>query len=459
MKRMLMVVFACLCAFVSGCASKVSSARSEVGETRSSTIVSDAGPSASDAMPLEPRPASTPLQALVPDPPPVILRVTSRATPRSFLPTAGNHLQIIAWSFMADGGDIRIPPIRFELNTTTGRVTNVDGTPYLRHFTIWNLDARRILAGPVEPLPSFDGRSTGHLSATLPTIIHDQETVVFVMTMDTSGVEDLEYASLEHLYRITLGEDESNLFDSGSVRTVDDREVYVVSNTPITRDMRIQFMGHPVVQPLESDQDLTPGEHTFLHWRLRSSGAPITLKRFVTAYNFASDDGRPMSHALTFWHERDGERLSEAEAQVEHVRAWDAAEPATSVRFMPEMFVGSDWIDFVVRGEVREPFASGTRLNIWMSLAPFTEAAGRLTPFERVIAPGTLGPHIWTSRDEPCHLIDPTAASSRIESGIFVWSPLTDGFHDDIPCGSSDWYGALYRDADRTSITNTLVAP
>ncbi len=421
-------------------------------------IVSDAGMPASDMLPIEPSSPRAALQTLAPDTADVVLRVTSRATPRSVLPTGGNHLQIIAWSFMADGGDIRIPPIRFALSTTTGRVTNVEGAPYLRHFTIWDLDARRILAGPVEPLPSLDGRSTGHLSLTLPTIIHDQETVVFVMTMDTSEMEDPEYAALEHLYRITLG-DESDLFDPGSVRTVDDREVRVVSNAPITRDLQIQFVGHPVVQPLESDQDLTPGEHAFLHWRLRSSGAPITLKRFMTAYSFESDDGRPMSRMLTLWHERDGERLSEAEARVERMRTWDAVEPATSVRFMPEMFVGSDWIDFVVRGEVAEPLPSGTRLNVWMSLAPFTEGAGRLTPFEQALEPGILGPHIWTSRDEPCHLIDPTAASSRIESGIFVWSPLADGFHDDIPCGSPDWYGALYRDADRTSITNTLVAP
>lgn len=417
----------------------------------------------SDATPIEPPPSRVAVRAPTLDEPDIVLRVTSRATPRWMLPTGGNHLQIIAWSFMADGGDILIPPIRFELSSSTGRVASAESIPYLRHFTIWDLDARRILAGPIEPLPSPDGHDIGHLSLTLPTIIHDQETVVFVMTMDTSDAEDPEYAALEHLYRITLG-DEVNLFDPGSVHTVDGREVRVVSNAPIMRDLRIQPVGHPVVQPLESDRDLTLGEHVFLHWRLRSSGAPITLKRFITSYALESSDGHSASHALNFWHERDGERLSETEAHVESVRTWDTAESATSVRFMPEMFVGSDWIDFVVRGEVTETFPLGARLNFWMSLAPFTEVAGRLTPFEQTLPPGTPGPHIWTGRDELCHHFDSDIGSwwprtPPLEQGLFVWSPLTDGFHSDIPCGSPDWYGALYRDADRTSITNTLVAP
>lgn len=430
MKKLLMFVFALVCLFGSGCA----------------LTVKGVGDDPPDATP--------------PEMPSAVLRITSRATPRSWLPTGGQRLQVIAWSFAAEGADIRMPPILGELSTATGRVADVHGVPYVRNFTLRELDTRRILADPVDPHPSSDRRSTGIMSFAASTIIHDQETVVFVITMGTSESEAAEYASAEHLYRFTMG-DGSNLLDPASVHTVDGREVRVIGNSPLVRDLHILPVGHPVVQPLDADQDLLAGERIFLHWRLRSSGAPLTLKRFVTAYTF--EDGREthIPFALTFRHERDGEPLLNTEASFEASSPSGSLEQATSVRFMPEMWVGGDWIDFIIRGQVTNPVFSGARLTFSMSLAPFTEVAGSLTFFEQTFSSGLLGPHIWTSRDETCRLLDPTSpsASWRIQPGIFVWSPLTDGFHDDIPCGSPDWYGALFRDADRVRITNTLIAP
>ncbi len=441
-----MFVFALMCLLGSGCALTVPRAKVETENDASVPIAAEATLS---TFPPDAAPAKMPS---------AVLRVTSRATPRPWLPTGGQHLQVIAWSFTAEGADIRIPPILGELNTATGRVADARGVPYVRNFTLRELDTRRVLADPVDPSPASDRRSTGLMSFAAPTIIHAQETVVFVMTIDTSESEAVEYASAEHLYRFTLG-DGSNLLDPTSVHTVDGREVRIVGNSPITRDLHILPVGHPVVQPLDADQYLLAGERIFLHWRLRSSGASITLKRFVTSYTF--EDGREthVPLALTFQHERDGEPLLNTEASFEASSPSGSLEQATSVRFMPEMWVGGDWIDFVVRGQVTSPVFSGARLTFSMSLAPFTETAGSLTPFEQVFSSGLLGPHIWTSRDETCRLLDPTSLATLLQPGIFVWSPLTDGFHDDIPCGSPDWYGALYRDAERVRITNPLIAP
>ncbi|GEM_PF-6565576 len=446
MKKLLMLFVALLILFVPSCASLVREPPDRAENDSGVTFLADEH---------FPRLALPPTHIV-----PVVLRVVSRAIPRWILPTDGQHLQMIAWSFTVHGGDIQMPSISFELTSLTGRVADERGVSRFRHFTLWDLDARRILAGPLEPHSPLDGHGTGRLIFAPSLMLRDQETVLLGITMDTDVSEAPEYASVDHLYRVTIG-DGSFLLDPGSIRAVDGRVVSVVSNSPLVRDLHIMPVGHPVVQPLDADQDLiSDADRIFLHWRLRSSGAPLTLKRFVTSYSF--EDGRPglVPLTLTFQHERDGNPLLGSEASIEPASSPLTDEQATSVRFMPEMFVGSDWVDFVVRGQVTSPVFSGARLTFSMSLAPFTETAGRLTSFERR-ASGLFGPHIWTSRYETCPVIGPDLllAHGYVESGVFVWSPLTDGFHDDIPCGSPDWYGALFRDADRVRMTNTLIAP